>query len=323
MNIIIDKHGTFIGKKQGRLVLYTDEKSEEYSITNIERIILYKSCGISSSAIALIVNSKKDLTFMDRFGMPVAKLYYITNENFPILRKMQYKKSIEKNIDIIQGIVHACIKNKIGIIKSLAYSRKRTSKEKCNLLMKYAGQLETWLSKIYQKQSIEELRGIEGISAKLYFESLRKIIPKFFRFNGRTRPPQDIVNASLSYGYGILFSELWKYLVMKGFDPYIGFYHEEKGRKPCLVLDFMEEFRQPIVDSTILRLVFKKILNPKKHGGMYLNEKGRKIVIENVLNKLDKTKSLIKKRINHWVDYILDRSEFVPFGESNACNNKL
>ncbi|MHC1587512.1 MAG: CRISPR-associated endonuclease Cas1 [Candidatus Syntropharchaeia archaeon] len=315
MDLVIDKHGTFIGKKQGRIVIYGEGGKEEYAVSNIDRILIFSGCGVSSSALTLLINSKKDIVFLNKFGTPVAKVFYISNDNFPLLRKMQYRKSLEDNTELIRGLVKSSVNNKIEIIKKLAYSRKRTNSCVSDMLFERIEELKKLLSLAEAKSEADELRGVEGMSSRIYFGCLRAIIPKRFSFRGRERPPPDVVNASLSYGYGILFSEVWNKLVAKGFDPYIGFYHVEKGRKPCLVLDFMEEFRQPVVDASILKLIFKKILDPEKHGNPYLNEKGRKIVIEEVLSRIRKYEGLMKRRIDVWTDYILERSNFIPFGE--------
>ena len=37
-----------------------------------------------------------------------------------------------------------------------------------------------------------------------------------------------------------------------GLEPFAGFLHVDRSGKPSLVLDLMEEFRQPVVDRAIL-----------------------------------------------------------------------
>lgn len=45
-----------------------------------------------------------------------------------------------------------------------------------------------------------------------------------------------------------------------GFDPYIGFLHTDKYGKPSLPLDLVEEFRPVIVDSLVISLINKRII---------------------------------------------------------------
>jgi CRISPR-associated endonuclease Cas1 len=76
-----------------------------------------------------------------------------------------------------------------------------------------------------------------------------------FDFNNRNkRPPTDPVNSVLSYLYGILTKDVFNSLLMVGFDPYLGLYHQPKHGKPALALDLMEEFRPLIADSVAITL---------------------------------------------------------------------
>ena len=51
-----------------------------------------------------------------------------------------------------------------------------------------------------------------------------------------------------------------------GLEPFAGFLHVERSGKPSLVLDLMEEFRQPVVDRPILSWLNK--------GGQLVLQKG-------------------------------------------------
>jgi CRISPR-associated protein Cas1 len=55
--------------------------------------------------------------------------------------------------------------------------------------------------------------------------------------------------------------------------------------KPSLVLDCIEEFRQPIVDRTVLALVNKRMKLEVEEG--LLTPKTRKILAENILERFD------------------------------------
>jgi CRISPR-associated protein Cas1 len=47
-----------------------------------------------------------------------------------------------------------------------------------------------------------------------------------------------------------------------GFDPYKGFFHQNRHGKPSLALDLMEEFRPVIADSVVLTLINNEMLTP-------------------------------------------------------------
>ncbi|MDE0502645.1 MAG: CRISPR-associated endonuclease Cas1, partial [Candidatus Poribacteria bacterium] len=62
----------------------------------------------------------------------------------------------------------------------------------------------------------------------------------------------------LNYGYGMLYSQVWSALALAGLEPFAGFLHVDRPGKPSLVLDFIEEFRQPIVDRVVFAMINKK-----------------------------------------------------------------
>jgi CRISP-associated protein Cas1 len=117
--------------------------------------------------------------------------------------------------------------------------------------------------------SIEELLGIEGNGARLYFGEFAGMIKVEdgtgdggqsaelnFDFTRRNRrPPQDPVNALLSLAYGILSKDLTIACAAVGFDPMIGFYHQPRFGRPALALDLMEPFRPLIAESVVLQTI--------------------------------------------------------------------
>ncbi len=101
-----------------------------------------------------------------------------------------------------------------------------------------------------------ELMGLEGTGGRLYWKQIGNMLPDELGFEGRShysrkRRP-DAVNAALNYGYGILTSHVWGAAMNAGLEPFAGFLHVDRSGKPSLVLDLMEEFRQPVVDRAIL-----------------------------------------------------------------------
>lgn len=134
--------------------------------------------------------------------------------------------------------------------------------------------------------SAENLLGIEGAAADLYFGRLDHLLKgdEEFSFQSRNRrPPKDPVNAVLSYLYAVLAKEMFVTLLAVGFDPYLGFYHRPRYGRPALALDMMEEFRPLIADSTAITLFNKRELNDKdfiRTGlGISLTSKAKKRVI--------------------------------------------
>ena len=134
------------------------------------------------------------------------------------------------------------------------------------------------------------LLGIEGEASRVYFESLKEVLPSQYYAGFRTkRPPEDIFNALLGYGYGMLYSEVEKACIISGLDPYLGFLHADRYGKPSMVLDLIEEFRQPIVDRAMITLLQKKMIDEgdieREECHVYLNKSGRSKAIEAIITR--------------------------------------
>ncbi len=129
----------------------------------------------------------------------------------------------------------------------------------------------------------EELMGLEGSAARAYFGTLGLLVPAGLRFSGRSRrPPRDVVNAALSFGYSILLGEAVTALRVAGLDPAIGVFHAEHETRPSLALDLLEEFRPLIVDHAVIVACRRQDLRPEhgqvdpEDGGVLLNADGRR-----------------------------------------------
>ena len=127
--------------------------------------------------------------------------------------------------------------------------------------------------------SLEELLGLEGAAARIYFGRFAGMIKREteageteagetealgFDFRSRNRrPPRDGVNALLSLGYSLLAKDLTVACYAVGFDPMIGFYHQPRHGRPALALDLMEPLRPLIADSAVLSAVNTRMVSEK------------------------------------------------------------
>jgi CRISPR-associated protein Cas1 len=140
-----------------------------------------------------------------------------------------------------------------------------------------------------QAGTMEQLLGVEGTAARIYFGAFAGMIKTegtsqdgfSFDFNGRNRrPPRDPVNALLSLAYSLLSKDLTVTCYAVGFDPYVGFYHQPRFGRPALALDLMEPFRPLIADSAVLSAINTRMVTPsdvvKAGPAVALSPQGRK-----------------------------------------------
>jgi CRISPR-associated protein Cas1 len=110
----------------------------------------------------------------------------------------------------------------------------------------------------------------------------------------------------LSFGYTLLFYNLYGLIVGRGLHPYVGHLHLLRDRHPALASDLIEEFRAPVVDSLVLSLVNNKTLTPAdftrfSDGPCLLKDAARKTFIRAFEQKM--TTQITHPRSGLVVDY--------------------
>ena len=141
---------------------------------------------------------------------------------------------------------------------------------------------------------MDALRGLEGAGATLYFRVFDQMIlgeKPFFQFSGRNRrPPQDPMNALLSFAYSLLAHDCASALESVGLDSYVGFLHRDRPGRTSLALDLMEELRPCMADRFVLTLVNNRVVGKsdfdvRENGAVFLNNTGRRTFLKHWQNR--------------------------------------
>ncbi|MBN2023787.1 MAG: CRISPR-associated endonuclease Cas1 [Pirellulales bacterium] len=104
------------------------------------------------------------------------------------------------------------------------------------------------------------------------------------RFLSPARPPQDNVNALLSFVYALLTHDATSACQSVGLDCQMGFLHADRPGRPSLALDLVEELRPVLADRLVLSLVNRQQVDPggftrRETGGVEMNDRTRKAVL--------------------------------------------
>jgi CRISPR-associated protein Cas1 len=96
----------------------------------------------------------------------------------------------------------------------------------------------------------------------------------------------------LSFGYQILWNHLLSLIELQGLDPYSACLHEGSERHAALASDLIEEFRAPMVDSLVMYLVNRRMMDglndfEYKNGGCFLNNSGRKKFLKAFVGRME------------------------------------
>ena len=332
MRLVVNKPGLFIGVNRGMVVIKEKGKRiAEAAPPQLSRVVVTTRGAIISSAfLRLISRYRVPLIVLSGTGFPVSKLSYVRGGAIR-LKKMQYEaQSTTKAIYLAKRFAWGKLVNQKTLLYHAAKSRVKTHPEQAKLLFESSKQigwaadrLKTIQEDVIEKARVEVMK-IEADAAKVYWESFKMLLPEDVGFSGRRKrfdEPKDPVNIILNYCYGLLASEVLLAVEYAGLEPYIGFLHKDSPRRPALVMDLMEEFRQPIVDRTILRISRSVNLNTLVQEGK-LTREGRLQLAKAFYSRLDEKVTFQGRSLPIGDHVLLQARRFALFilGKVNVYN---
>lgn len=271
-NVVISEGGDTVGR---------------VPLHNLESIHSFGGVGATPALMGKCAGYGIGLNFLSRSGKFLCSVIGETTGNV-FLRREQYRiaDDEERSLNIAKKMI-------VGKIFNSRYSAERTLRDHSlridtekfervsSFLLNSARKCDTVLSK-------DELRGIEGEAASVYFGVFDEMIlqqKNDFVFTTRSkRPPLDRVNALLSFSYIMMTSMCTSALYAAGLDPFVGFMHTDRPGRRSLALDLLEEFRSVICDRFVLSQINKKQISAgnfdqREDGAVLLNENGKKIFL--------------------------------------------
>jgi CRISP-associated protein Cas1 len=172
-----------------------------------------------------------------------------------------------------------------------------------------ANTLQSCVRELDVRQTLDELRGVEGNAANAYFGVFDHLITAqkdAFFFRGRSRrPPLDNINALLSFLYTLLMHDVRSALECVGLDPQVGYLHRDRPGRHGLALDIMEEFRPVLADRLALSLVNLRQVSAKSFktqetGAVIMADDARKQLLITYQNR--KREEILHPFINETIE---------------------
>lgn len=270
------------------IVLKKDqETTTRLPLHNLENIVCFNYPGVSPALMGACAERNIGLCFLRPSGRFLARVTGKVKGNL-LLRKKQYEFSQceSASASIAMSVVLGKIANCRTVIDRAI--RDHALLVDVPELRATSDFLKEMLKSICAGNTVETLRGLEGNAASRYFGVFGQLVlhqREAFAFKTRTRrPPQDNINALLSFLYTLLANEVASALETVGLDPYVGFLHADRPGRPSLALDMMEELRPVFADRLALSLINRKQISgkgfmQKESGGVLMDDETRKAVL--------------------------------------------
>ncbi len=337
--LIVEQYGAYVGKHSERLRVSKDKETlAEAPLMHLEQVLVSgRGVSLSTDAIAACGRAGIPIHMLDGRGRPLASFYAAGLTGTVQTRRAQLL-AYNDSRSITLGLAFAAgkIANQASLLKYMAKYRKSTSPELYRELRRRAAEVLKHVEELRQLEAAAspgatidsvrfQLLSVEGRAAQMYWAALKEVVPPELNWPGRkTRGAKDGLNSALNYGYGILYGQVERALVLAGLDPYAGFIHADRPGKPSLTLDAIEEFRQPVVDRTVMGMA-NKGFEFKQDEEHMLSDDTRRGLAEKVLERLEESteryegkkqalRVIIQSQARHLATFLRgERAEYVSF----------
>lgn len=264
----------------------TDIPVKETGIINIYSNVVFDS-GVTKKASAngIIINVfSENGAHLGRF-IPDAPL----KSPLVTIEQLDAYRDAEKRAELAKSFLLASFHNTRLVIR---YYNKHNPSEK---YMQALNKINRIFTKISAETDCEKLFLLEAEGRQAYYSCFDGFLSgDEFRFDRRSRrPPENELNAMLSFGNTLLYSYIATEICKTPLDVRIGFLHATGRRAESLNLDIAEIFKPLIVDRTVFTLINKREITKadfcRNNNGVYLNERGKRAFLEKFYEKLDTT----------------------------------
>lgn len=292
--LYITSDDAYAHKERETFVVEVENKKVfQAPVHSIENIVCFGFKALSPALMAFCAENNVGISYLSENGRFLARVSGPQQGNV-LLRKAQYAMADneQRSLSIARPIIAAKVANYRNLL--LRHERNRppddldtdSAEDSSSAVESVAAAMGGRLAEIQHAETLDELRGIEGECAAMYFGVLSALIKaKDFEFTGRSkRPPLDPANALLSFLYSILANDVRSALETTGLDPQVGFLHQLRSGRPSLALDIMEEFRAYLGDRIMLNLinlkqVSKEDFEIRESGEVRMSDEARKTVL--------------------------------------------
>ena len=319
-----------LSRKDNSLCFRKNEKNIYIPIENTKEIYCLNEISINSKLLDFLGKNNIVVHFFNYYGGYSGSFYPRNQYNSGKLLVKQVEKFKDNRIEIAKAIVKGIGAN-IDEVLYHYYKHGKSEVKECIDWIR-----ENLYKLVDKTESIKELLAYEGEIWMRFYSMFQYFINEDFILDKRVkRPPDNPINALISFGNTLLYTKTISAIYRTHLDQRISFLHEPSEGRFSLSLDISEAFKPVIVYKTIFDLVNNKRIQVAKHfekslNYCILNEEGRQIFIESFENRIEST--FLHTKLNRKISYrtaikldcykliknILENKEFIPFSLKNS-----
>lgn len=293
----------------GKFVLEDEKENDEpvriaekrtIPVEDVDAIWAFRELDLNARVLSFLSQHKKPIHFFNYYGFYSGSFYpreYL-QAGFVLIRQAKHYHSNLKRLKIAKEFINAAMFN---ILRNLRYYGNRGIE-----LQNETEGVQTEILRLEEVKTINELMACEGRARAVYYQAFEKIIKRDVEFKKRVRrPPDNMVNALISFTNSLVYSACLTQIYRSQLDPTISFLHEPGFRRFSLALDLAEIFKPMLADRMVFKLFNNGQLSEKDFAQdlncCYLKESGRKKVLQEWDAKLRTT--IEHRRLKRKVSY--------------------
>ncbi|MEA1877936.1 MAG: type I-B CRISPR-associated endonuclease Cas1b [Bacteroidota bacterium] len=292
-------------------------------VENVEELYVFGSLDANSSMYNFLGKNNISAHFFDFFenytGSFMPKESLLSGK--VLLAQVKHQMNKKNRISIAQRILEGAVYN---MMKNLRYYQTRGKDLDADI-----ARIEHLERSITETTDIESLMGIEGNIRKSYYHAFDQILNDFSMEGRSYRPPLNEVNALISFGNMMCYSQCLRAIHQTQLNPIISFLHQPGERRYSLSLDLAEIFKPILVDRVIFKVLNKREIQAKHFENdlnrIVLKESGKKIFVQAFESRLQETirhrslkrnvsyKYLMRLECYKLIKELLDIEPYKPF----------
>ncbi len=242
------------------LVRRGDELLQDIPLIKIDRVVIMgRGAGLTTPALYALAQRRVDVLFLNSRGGFVSRLVGREHRHSRLRQQQALAVSDpQRSLAAARAIAAGKVHNQRVLLGRHAEGAAWAASALQGMAQSIA--------RLEGTHTLDEVRGLEGLSAHQYFAGLRQVLrpPRDGRSWGFVQrqyyPPPDPINALLSLAYTLLLNQVISACQVAGLDPDLGFFHAIDYNKPSMALDLEEEFRPVLADSIVLLAVNRPLL---------------------------------------------------------------
>lgn len=270
-------------------------------VEDVDSLWVFRELDLNSKVLNFLAQKKIPVHFFNYYGYYSGSYYpreYL-QAGFLLVKQVKHYSMMRRRLKIASEFIGAGLHN---ILRNLRYYDTRGAD-----LLAETEVVQTEVLRLETVKDISQLMGCEGRARAAYYKAFEKIIKRDdVEFTKRVRrPPDNMVNAMISYTNGLVYSSCLTQIYRSQLNPTISFLHEPGFRRFSLALDLAEVFKPILADRILFRLFNNRQLAEKHFAKdlnfCYLKDSGRKTVLQEWDKRLNTT--IEHRRLKRKVSY--------------------